>query len=251
MMPPARTTLLLMIAALVSACGSSGTDADTDENGGAEAGDEQDLTEAPYLEVVKTNDAQGQKVVAHGFPAITRLTNPAGSLVEIAFLNELPSSAPGYVGYEFEERDGMGSFTGGTTPLIAIDARTSPPTVNVLAERVPQLNDRIKETHWTHLVEHAGKGNTVDTGFGWTVTYDPNASKYAKLYVNRYGQNVQTKGASYVATSAYGPPGCTYTPELASAAISTRYKAVLFTIHYATSDAKCTVVDRRFTEELP
>jgi len=250
MRPTERTALLCVLSALlITACGTSGGDGD--ESGGAEPGDEQDLTEAPYLEVVKTSDAQGSKVVAHGFPAITRLTNPAGSLVEAAFLNELPSAAPGYVGYEFEERDGMGSFTGGTTPLIAIDSRTSPPTVSVLAERVAPINDRIKQNHWTRLVEHAGKNNVVDTGFGWTVTYDPGAAKYAKLYVDHDGQRVQSKGASYIATSAYGPEGCTYTPELASAAISTRYKAVLFKVHYATSDAKCSVVDRYFTEELP
>jgi hypothetical protein len=144
----------------------------------------------------------------------------------------------------------MGSFTGGTTPLLHVDARTSPPTVTLHAERIAQINARLREARWSRLVERPATNNTVTTTFGWTVTYDPAAARYAKLYVRRHGQEILTKGADYFADYAFGPAGCSYTPELASAAISTRHKALLLRVHYASS-ARCSIGDRYFTEALP
>jgi hypothetical protein len=246
MMKTAGTGLLFVLAALVGCAGT-----DSAETSGAEAGDEQDLTEAPYLEVVKTDDAQGTKIVAHGLPAVATTTNPAGSMELAALLVEQPSAAPGYVGFELDERYSMGSFTGGTTPLITVDSRTSPPKVTVFQDRVDQINARLKENHWSRLVEHSATSNSVSTGDGWTVTYEPTAASYPKLHVLRNGEEVLKKGAGYFSDYAFGPQGCTYAAELASAAISTRHKALLMRVHYASSDVACSIGDRYFTEALP
>jgi len=248
-MKTAGTTLLLFVAALMTACAASGSDAA--ENGGTETGDEQDLTEAPYLEVVKTDDPQGTKIVAHGLPAVALTTNPAGSMELAALLLEVPSAVPGYVGFDFDERYSMGSFTGGTTPVLNVDSRTSPPTVTLHQDRIDQINARLKQERWSRLVEHPATNNTVTTGFGWTVTYEPKAASYPKLHVQRNGQDVLTKGAGYFADYAFGPSGCTYTPELVSAAVSTQHKALLLRVHYGSDAANCSVVDRYFTEALP
>lgn len=241
-----KTSLLILLAGLMGACAADNVDSRS-----VEAGDEQDLTDAPYLEVVKTDDAQGTKIVAHGLPAVATSTNPAGSLELAAMLVEEPSAAPGYTGYELDERYSIGSFTGATTPLLVVDSRTSPAKVTVFQDRVDQINARLKENKWSRFVEHDATDNTVATGYGWSLTYEPKASGYPKIHVSRNGAEVLKKGAGYFSDYAFGPPGCAYTPELASAAISTAHKALLMRVHYASSDASCAINDRYFTEELP
>lgn len=244
----AKTSLFLVLAALATACAGSATDGAP--AAGADGEEEQDLTEAPYLEVVKTNDAQGTTIVAHGLPAVTRASNPAGDLEEAAFLQEQRASVPGYVGFSFQMRSGMGSFTGSSLPLLTVDTKTSPPTVTVHQNFIDLANSQLKEGRWSRLVEHDAANNSVATSFGWKVTYEPKASSYPKLHVERYGRDVLTKGASYWDDYAYGPEGCSYTPELAAAAISTQHKALLLRVHYVTTPG-CEIADNRFTEELP
>lgn len=239
-----KATFLASIAIFLGACAAT--------NDGAEAqaaeGDEQDLTEAPYLEVVKTDDAQGSKIVAHGLPAVSR---NADGLELAALLMEKPSTVAGYTGYTFDERDGMGSFTGAEIPLLSVDTKTASPTVTVYQNFVDLANAKLKEGRWSRLVEHAATNNSVVTSFGWTVTYEPKAPSYPKLHVLRDGQNVLTKGAGYFKDQAFGPSGCSYVPELVSAAISTQHKAVLLRVHYNSAVESCAVTDKFFTEELP
>lgn len=242
-----HTTLGLALVAILGGCAST---ADSTEKGGGVSGDEEDLTQAPYLEVVTTADPQGKKIVAHGLPAVSRTTYPnnSGTYVQAALLLELPSAAPGYVGYELDLRDRMGSYTGGETPILTVDSRTTPPTVTLLQERVDEINAQLKKDHWSRLVEHPANANTVAAS-GWTVTYD--GAENPKLHVQQAGTAILDKSARYFADYAFGPAGCTYTPELASAALSKRYNALLLRVHYATSGAGCSVVDRYFTEALP
>ena len=242
--------LTIALAAIASACGGDGSG---DGLGPADAvgGDEQDLTEAPYVEVVDTRGAQGKAIVAHGLPAVSRTTNPAGSLVQAALLVERRSTVPGYVGYERDERVTMGSFTGSTTPLLTVDTRTSPPTVTVQQRYIDLVNERLKKDRWTRLVEHPATNDTVTTPFGWTVRYDGAAPGYPRIRVHRDGEEVLTKGAGYFGDYAFGPADCSYTPELASAAISTRHKALVMRVRYRAPGDACAIADRYFTEELP
>ena len=237
--------VFFVLASLVAAC--AGTESN-DPTIPEEASDEQDLTEAPYFEVVKTDDAQGTRIVAHGMPAVAKID----SGLEIAsMLLEWPSSVPGYSSYMMDQRTGMGSFTGGTTPLLSIDTKTSPPTVTVQQRFVDLANQRLKDNRWSRLVEHAATDNSVSAGYGWKITYEPNASSYPKLNVERNGEQVLRKGASYWKDQAFGPSGCSYVPELASAAVSTQHKALLVRVHYETTTPECAIIDKYFTEELP
>lgn len=239
-----NATFLALLALLAGACAATNDAAEPDTTDG----DEQDLTEAPYLEVVKTDDAQGSKIVAHGLPAISR---NADGLEQAALLREDPSKVPGYTSYVFDERDRMGSFTGAQMPLLSLNATTSSPTVTVHQNFIDYVNGKLKEGRWSRLVEHAATDNSVVTGFGWTVTYEPKAASSPKIHVSRNGENVLTKGAGYFRDEAFGPSGCAYVPELASAAVSTQHKAVLLRVHYDSTDAKCAIADRYFTEALP
>lgn len=233
--------------------------------GGGEAGgapespaleeDEQDLAAAPTLEVVETDDVQGTRIRARGLPAVAESPVPGDSgrtYVHAALLLETWSTAPGYASYALEERDRMGSFTGSTTPVMAVDPRTSPPTVTVLQDRIDRLNAELKNHRWSRFVEHPATNDSVATS-SWTVRYDRADADHPRLHVHRGATEVLNKSARYFSESVFGPQGCTYTPELASAAISSKHKALLVRVRYAPSDtgAGCWIVDRYFTEALP
>ena len=241
-------SLVLALAASVTACGDNGSS----PSGADGTIDEQDLTEAPYLEVVDTADAQGKRIVAHGLPAVSFGKNVDGSsYTRLALLAERLSAAPGYVGFTFDERNQMGSFTGSEMPLLGVDARTSPPTVTLLQDRIDQINERLKSERWSRLIERPATNNTVNTDFGFTVAYDGAAATYPRLHVHEDGTEILNKSVRYFADYAFGPQGCTYAPELASAAISKRHKALLLRVHYATSGDGCAIADGYFTEALP